>query len=136
MINQYEITLPHYPRGYHLITQHIQKAILEMPKVGLVNVFIQHTSAGLTINENADSDVRVDFESIFNQLVPENLPFLKHTIEGADDMPAHIKTALVGTSVSIPITDFQFNLGIWQGVYLCEFRNRPSQRKLVITVYS
>ena len=136
MINQYEITLPHYSRGYHLITHHIQKAISEMPKIGLVNVFIQHTSAGLTINENADSDVRADFESIFNKLVPENMPFLKHTMEGADDMPAHIKTALVGTSVNIPITNFQLNLGMWQGVYLCEFRNRPTRRKLVITVYS
>jgi secondary thiamine-phosphate synthase enzyme len=135
MINQYEITLPHYPRGYHLITHHLQKAIEKMPKVGLVNVFIKHTSAGLTINENADSDVRVDFESIFNKIVPENLPFLKHTMEGADDMPAHIKTALVGTAVSIPITNFRFNLGTWQGVYLCEFRNYPSRRKLVITVY-
>jgi secondary thiamine-phosphate synthase enzyme len=136
MINQYEITLPNHPRGYHIITQHIAAAIAEMPKVGLVNIFIKHTSAGLTINENADSDVRVDFESIFNKIVPENLPFLKHTMEGSDDMPAHIKTALVGTSVSIPITNGRFNLGIWQGVYLCEFRNYPSRRKLVITVYS
>ncbi len=136
MIQQYEITLPNYPRGYHIITNHIAKAIEEMPNIGLVNVFIKHTSAGLTINENADSDVRVDFESIFNQIVPENLPFLKHTIEGSDDMPAHIKTALVGTSVSIPITNGRFNLGIWQGVYLCEFRNYSTRRKLVITVYS
>lgn len=135
MIQQYEITLPHYPRGYHLITHHIAEAIKEMPKTGLVNIFIKHTSAGLTINENADSDVRVDFESIFNRIVPENLPFLEHTIEGPDDMPAHIKTALVGTSVQIPITDSRLNLGTWQGVYLCEFRNRPSRRKLVITVY-
>lgn len=134
MIQQYEITLPHYPRGYHIITHHIVEAIKEMPKVGLVNVFIKHTSAGLTINEDADPDVRVDFESIFNKIVPENLPFLKHTIEGSDDMPAHIKTALVGTSVQIPITDGRLNLGTWQGVYLCEFRNHPSRRKLVITV--
>ena len=135
MIQQYEITLPHYPRGYHIITYHIAEAIKEMPKVALVNVFIKHTSAGLTINENADSDVRVDFESIFNKLVPENLPFLEHTIEGSDDMPAHIKTALVGTSIQIPITNGRLNLGTWQGVFLCEFRNRPSRRKLVITVY-
>lgn len=135
MIQQYEITLPHYPRGYHIITHHIAEAIKEMPKTGLVNVFIKHTSAGLTINEDADPDVRVDFESIFNKIVPENLPFLEHTIEGPDDMPAHIKTALVGTSVQIPITDSRLNLGTWQGVYLCEFRNRPSRRKLVITVY-
>lgn len=135
MIQQYEITLPHYPRGYHLITKNIEKAITKMPEVGLVSVFIKHTSAGLTINENADPDVRVDFESIFNQLVPENLPFLKHTIEGPDDMPAHIKTALVGTSVSIPISNSMLNLGTWQGVYLCEFRDYPSRRKLVITVY-
>ena len=135
MIQQYEIILPHYPRGYHIITHHIAEAIKEMPKVGLVNVFIKHTSAGLTINENADPDVRVDFESIFNKLVPENLPFLEHTIEGSDDMPAHIKTALVGTSIQIPITNGRLNLGIWQGVFLCEFRNCPSRRKLVITVY-
>jgi secondary thiamine-phosphate synthase enzyme len=106
-----------------------------MPKIGLVNVFIKHTSAGLTINENADPDVRVDFESIFNKLVPENLPFLEHTIEGPDDMPPHIKTALVGTSVQIPITDSRLNLGTWQGIYLCEFRNRPNRRKLVLTIY-
>lgn len=136
MIQQYELQLPHYPRGYHIITKYIVEAITKMPKVGLVNVFIKHTSAGLTINENADSDVRVDFESIFNRLVPENLPFLEHTIEGPDDMPAHIKTALVGTSVSIPITNSRLNLGTWQGVYLCEFRNHPNRRKLVITVYS
>ena len=135
MIQQYEITLPHYSRGYHLITHHITAAIKEMPKIGLVNVFIKHTSAGLTINENADPDVRVDFESIFNKLVPENLPFLEHTIEGPDDMPAHIKTALVGTSVQIPITDSRLNLGTWQGIYLCEFRNRPNRRKLVLTIY-
>lgn len=135
MIQQYEITLPHYPRGYHIITQYIAEAIKEMPKIGLVNVFIKHTSAGLTINENADPDVRVDFESIFNRIVPENLPFLEHTIEGPDDMPAHIKTALVGTSVQIPITNGRLNLGTWQGIFLCEFRNCPSRRKLVITVY-
>ncbi len=107
----------------------------ELPEQGILNIFIQHTSAGLTINENADPDVRVDFESIFNQLVPENLPFLTHTLEGADDMPAHIKSALVGSSVTIPITNGHPNLGTWQGVYLCEFRNHASGRKLVATLY-
>ncbi len=136
MIQQYEITLPHCPRGYHLITHHIEKAIETMPKVGFIHVFIKHTSAGLTINENADPDVRIDFESIFNKIVPENLPFLEHTIEGPDDMPAHIKSSLVGASVQIPITNARLNLGTWQGVYLCEFRNRPSRRRIVITVYA
>ena len=136
MIEQYEVTLPNYPRGYHLITQHIQRAITKMPKTGLIHVFLQHTSAGLTINENADPDVRVDFESILNKIVPEHLPFLQHTIEGPDDMPAHIKSSLVGVSVQIPITDSRLNLGTWQGIYLCEFRNRPSQRTVIITIYS
>ena len=102
----------------------------------MLNLFIKHTSAGLTINENADPDVRTDFESIFNKIVPENMPFLTHTIEGPDDMPAHIKSALVGSSVTIPITNGRLNLGTWQGVFLCEFRNRGGGRKLVATVYS
>jgi secondary thiamine-phosphate synthase enzyme len=108
----------------------------DLPETGILNLFIKHTSAGLTINENADPSVRVDFESIFNKLVPENLPFLTHTLEGSDDMPAHIKTALVGTSVSIPISDGRLNLGTWQGIYLCEFRNHGGNRKLVATIYS
>ena len=136
MIAQTKIQLPAFARGFHLITGHIVDALDDLPSVGLLTLFIQHTSAGLTINENADPDVRVDFESIFNQLVPENMPFLTHTLEGPDDMPAHIKTALVGTSVTIPIVDGHLALGTWQGIFLCEFRNRGGQRKLIATVQS
>lgn len=136
MVQQVEFQLPSYPRGFHLITFLVKKQLPPLPQQGLLNLFILHTSAGLTINENADPDVRVDFESIFNALVPENLPYLTHTLEGSDDMPAHIKTALVGTSVQIPITNGQLHLGTWQGIYLCEFRNRGGGRKLVATILS
>lgn len=135
MIIQQKIILPAFDRGFHLITDEILKGI-ELPHKGLINIFIQHTSAGLTINENADPTVRMDFESSFNHIVRENEPFYKHTFEGADDMPAHIKSSLVGSSVSIPITDGKLNMGTWQGVYLCEFRNHGGQRKLIITIYS
>ncbi len=121
-------------RGFHLITQEVLSQIGTLPKSGLLHLFLQHTSAGITISENADPDVRVDFESIFNQLVPENLPFLVHTLEGPDDMPAHIKSSLVGVSLSIPIIDHQLALGTWQGIYLCEFRNHGGSRKLVVSV--
>ncbi len=133
MAKQYEITLPPFPRGFHLITQYIEEAI-DLPENGLLHIFIKHTSAGLTINENADSTVRADFESSFNLLVQENEPYYSHTYEGSDDMPAHIKSSLVGSSVNIPITNRRLNLGTWQGVYLCEFRNYGGARKLVITV--
>jgi len=132
---QHTFQLSAYSRGYHLITQEVVTQLGQLPKTGILHLFIQHTSAGLTINENADPSVRVDFENIFNKIVPENLPFLTHTLEGPDDMPAHIKAALVGHSVQIPITNHQLNLGTWQGIYLCEFRNRASGRKLVATVY-
>ena len=135
MLRQFNLKLPAYPRGYHLITADILAAAPTLPKQGVLHLFIQHTSAGLTINENADPDVRVDFESIFNHLIPENLPFLTHTMEGPDDMPAHIKAALVGSSVSIPVTDGALNLGTWQGIYLCEFRNHASGRKLVGSIW-
>lgn len=135
MIEQKDIILPAYSRGFHLITDTIVRQI-DLPETGLLNIFIQHTSAGLTINENADPSVRVDFESIFNRLVPENEPYLTHTMEGPDDMPAHIKAALVGSSVTIPISHGRLNLGTWQGVYLCEFRNHGGRRKLVTTIYS
>jgi len=136
MIQQKEISLPPYPRGFHLITQEVMQLLPELPATGLLHLFIQHTSAGLTINENADSSVRDDFEQIFNDLVPENLPYLTHTLEGPDDMPAHIKAALVGNAVTIPITDGKPNFGTWQGIYLCEFRNRGGSRKIVATIYS
>ena len=139
MAQQITFQLPAFSRGYHLITNQVLQALDEaefvLPQVGMFHLFIQHTSAAITINENADPDVRTDFESIFNHLVPENLPFLTHTLEGPDDMPAHIKAAMIGNSVSVPITNGHFNLGTWQGIYLCEFRNRASGRRLVATVY-
>ncbi len=135
MITQIEFSLPAYPRGFHLITQVILSQIPNLPTQGIFHLFIKHTSAGLTINENADPNVRTDFENIFNKLVPENIPFLTHTIEGADDMPAHIKAALVGSSITIPITNGKLNLGIWQGIYLCEFRNAGGIRNLIATIY-
>lgn len=136
MIQQAEFTLPALPRGYHLITQEVRRRLPPLPSSGLLHLFIKHTSAGLTINENADRTVRDDFERIFNHLIPENLPFLKHTVEGPDDMPAHIKATIVGSAVTIPITEGDLNLGIWQGIYLCEFRNEGGRRKLVATIYS
>ncbi len=136
MISQRKIQLPAYPRGYHLITDQILADLGLLPAIGFVHIFIQHTSAGITINENADPSVRVDFENIFNEIVPENLPYLTHTMEGPDDMPAHIKAALIGHSIQIPITNHQLNLGTWQGIYLCEFRNRAGGRKLIASIYS
>ena len=136
MVCQIEIKLKEYSRGFHLITQEILQQAGPLPESGILHVFIKHTSAGLTINENADYTVREDFESGFNRLVPEDADHYVHTVEGSDDMPAHIKSTLVGSSVSLPITDHRLNLGIWQGIYLCEFRNRASGRNLILTVYS
>jgi len=136
VVQQYNISLKPYPRGFHLITTEILQQIQSLPETGILHVFIKHTSAGLTINENADPTVRMDFESSFNQLIPENAPYYKHNYEGSDDMPAHIKSSLVGSSVSIPISNYKLNLGTWQGIYLCEFRNHGGSRKLVISVYS
>ena len=134
---QTEITLPAYNRGFHLVTNIIEKAIPEIKnlKTGIIHIFIKHTSASLTINENADPTVRKDFESHFNKNVPENAPYYLHDAEGPDDMPAHIKSSLLGSSVSIPITDGRMNLGTWQGIYLCEHRNHGGERSLVITAY-
>ena len=137
MIFQKEIILPAYSRGFHLITSTVLGDLKDLPNTGLLHLFIKHTSAGLTINEDADPSVRVDFESVFNKrIMPEHEPYLTHTIEGPDDMPAHIKSTLVGSSVTIPITDGRLNLGTWQGIYLCEFRNHGGRRKLVATIYS
>ena len=136
MIQQIEFSLPAYPRGFHLITNAVLDQLPPLPASGIFHLFIKHTSAGICINENADPSVRVDFEQVFNHLVPENMPFLTHTFEGPDDMPAHIKTAMVGNDLSIPISRGQLNLGTWQGIYLCEFRNRGGNRKLVATIYS
>ncbi len=136
MIQQYEFSLRPYARGYHIITSEVLGNVPNFPETGIFTLYIKHTSAGLTINEAADPDVLVDYESIFNKIVPENMPFLTHTIEGPDDMPAHIKATLVGSSITIPITNGQLNLGTWQGIFLCEFRNRGGSRKVVATVYS
>ena len=133
---QKTITLTPKKRGFHLLTREIEAQLPELRNfaVGLVHIFIQHSSASLTINENADPTVRQDFESHFNVLVPENAPYYIHTYEGPDDMPAHIKASLLGSSVSVPITDGRFNLGTWQGIYLCEHRDYPHARRLVITL--
>ena len=134
---QREISLPPFPRGFHLITSHIEKALPEIKEIrnGQLQVFIKHTSASLTINENADPSVRKDFEAHFNKMVPENAPYYEHDTEGADDMPAHIKASLMGASVSIPITNGKLNRGIWQGIYLCEHRNRGGSREIVVSAF-
>lgn len=133
---QKEIRLPSLKRGFHLITHVIEREIPELRdfKVGLAQIFIKHTSASLTINENADPTVREDFESHFNKMVPENAPYYIHTFEGSDDMPAHLKSSILGSSVTIPVSNGRFNLGTWQGIYLCEHRNYASGRKIVITL--
>ena len=136
MVTHIEFTLPRMDRGYHLITRDIISKITPLPENGLLNLFIKHTSAALTINENADPSVLVDFEQIINRIVPEGLPFLTHTMEGPDDMPAHIKASLMGASVTVPIVNRSLALGTWQGIYLCEFRNRATPRKLIATIYS
>lgn len=134
---QKEIVLPAFPRGFHLITHLIKKELPEIRqiKVGQLQVFIKHTSASLSLNENADPTVRMDFESHFNKMVPENAPYYKHDTEGPDDMPAHIKASLLGSSVNIPITNGNFNVGVWQGIYLCEHRDHGGQRDIVLTLF-
>ena len=136
MIQQVEITLPVYSRGYHLIDSEIQKHLADLPKTGILHLFIKHTSAAITLNENADPSVRDDFESIMNNLVPENQSYYTHVFEGSDDMPAHVKASLIGPELTIPITKHRLNIGTWQGIYLCEFRNRGGRRKIVATIYS
>ena len=132
MVFQKEIILPPFPRGFHLITNYIKKELPQM--TGVVNIFIKHTSASLTINENADSTVRVDFETHFNIMVPETANHFLHTLEGSDDMTSHIKSSLLGSSVDIPIKNGNLLLGTWQGIYLCEHRNLGGARQIVITV--
>ncbi len=136
MIFQKEITLKGYNRGFHLITRVIEENLESLPETGLINLLIKHTSAALTINENADPSVRVDFRSFFDKLVPENLSLYTHTLEGSDDMPAHLKSSLLGQSLTIPVTNHRLNLGTWQGIYFCEFRDYGGPRKLIITIYS
>ncbi|WP_286744710.1 secondary thiamine-phosphate synthase enzyme YjbQ [Roseivirga sp. UBA1976] len=134
---QKEITLPPYPRGFHLITEQVLSRLPELNRLqtGLLHVHIKHTSASLTINENADPTVRADFETHFNILVPEEATHYQHTFEGSDDMTSHIKASLLGPSVTIPITRGRLNLGTWQGIYLCEHRNRGGSRSLVLTAH-
>jgi secondary thiamine-phosphate synthase enzyme len=133
---QKEITLQPKNRGYHLITDEVIAKFPEIKKinVGILTIFIKHTSASLTINENADFTVRNDFESHFNYMVPENAPYYQHTFEGSDDMPAHLKASILGSTISIPITNGNLNFGTWQGIYLCEHRNNKSRRNIILTL--
>ena len=136
MWSQQQINLPPFSRGFHIITSYVIDSTPEIKNhsIGMLHLFIKHTSASIAINEGADPDVRVDFETHFNKLVPENSPDFIHNAEGPDDMPAHIKSAILGSSLSIPITDGKINLGTWQDIYLCEHRNHASGRKLIITI--
>ena len=146
MIQQVEITLKPKSRGFHLVTSEIMSQMPKLPKTGIINIFCKHTSCGLSINENADPDVRVDMETIFNHLVPEmtnerggilrgqNRPEYVHTLEGSDDMPAHAKSTLSGVSLTIPITNGRLNMGTWHGIYFCEYRNYGGARRLVATI--
>lgn len=134
MWKQVEFDLQSRRRGFHLITGEILRNLPPLPEVGLLHLFIKHTSAGLSINENADPDVRMDMESIFNHLVKEREPYYQHTLEGNDDMPAHAKSSIIGMSVTIPITNGKLNLGTWQGIYLCEFRDYGGNRRMVATI--
>ena len=136
MIQQTTFNLSAKRRGCHLVTEEILKNLPKpLPKAGLLNLFVQHTSCALTINENYDPDVRTDMESILNHLVKEREPYYEHTLEGSDDMPAHANSSLFGVSITIPITDGRLNLGTWQGIYLCEFRNYGGARSIVATIY-
>ncbi|TPE45498.1 secondary thiamine-phosphate synthase enzyme YjbQ [Pontibacter mangrovi] len=134
---QKEIRLPAVKRGFHLITDLLEAQLPELEEmyVGLAHIFIKHTSASLTINENADPTVRLDFESHFNHMVPENQPYYRHTLEGSDDMPAHLKVSILGASVTVPVREGEFNLGTWQGIYLCEHRDNASKRTVVVTLH-
>ena len=137
MAIQKEIRINAKPRGFHLITHDVVSSFPELDQInkGVLQIFIKHTSASLTINEAADPTVRSDFEAHFNEMVPENQPYYRHTMEGADDMPAHLKSSILGSSIQVPITDGRLNLGTWQGIYLCEHRNYSRERKLVITAW-
>ena len=134
MVKNCKIVLSEKPRGYHLIDEELFSSLGQLPDVGVLTVFIQHTSAAICINENADPTVREDFEFFMNRIVPEGLDGLKHTFEGLDDMPAHIKAALIGSSIQIPIVGGRAALGTWQGVYLCEFRNKGGSRHLIANI--
>lgn len=133
---QKELILKARPRGFHLITDEVLRQLPELAsiKIGILNILIKHTSASLSINENADPTVRVDFEQFFNKAVPEDEPYYEHTFEGSDDLPAHLKSSILGCTLTLPITHGQLNLGVWQGIYLCEHRNHGGQRHLVVTM--
>ena len=135
-IFQKEFYLKARPKGFHLVTNEILQELPELKNFssGIANIFIKHTSASLTINENADPDVRQDMKSFIDKMVPENLPYFVHTMEGPDDMPAHIKSSLFGSSINIPLTNGNLNLGTWQGIYLCEHRINGGRRKIVVTI--
>ena len=136
MIQQTEFSLAAKCRGCHLVTHEVLDYLPKpLPKMGMLNLFVKHTSCALSINENADPDVRTDMEKILNRMVKQNEPYYDHTLEGADDMPAHAKSSLIGVSITIPITNGRLNLGTWQGIYLCEFRNYGGPRKIVATIY-
>ena len=134
MATTFDIQLPHYNRGFHLVTRDIVSRLPELPESGLLFLFIKHTSAALTLNENADPSVRYDFNTFFNKLVPDGASYFTHTLEGDDDMSAHIKASLLGSSVTIPIKNHRLNLGTWQGIYLCEFRDGGDSRRVSITI--
>lgn len=134
MIQTVEIQLPRHGRGYHLVTAEIFNRLPQLPEDGLLNLFIKHTSAALTINENADPDVRRDFASFFDRIVPDGAPYFRHVYEGDDDMSAHIKASLLGASLTIPIKGGRPDLGTWQGIYLCEFRNDGGSRRITATI--
>lgn len=134
MILQKEFSLRPYNRGIHLVTRDIMLELPVLPSKGLLHLLITHTSAALALNENADPDVRHDLRTIFDRIVPENAPYYLHTDEGPDDMPSHAKSVIVGSSLTLPITEGRLNLGIWQGIYLCEFRDRGGSRKIVATI--
>lgn len=136
MIQQVELSLTPRRRGCHLITGDILQKLPSLPETGMLNLFVKHTSCGLSINENADPDVRSDLSHILDHIVPENQSYYEHTMEGPDDMPAHAKSSLVGVSLTIPISRHRLNLGTWQGIYLCEFRDYGGPRKIVATIYS
>lgn len=136
MIEQVEFRLAAKRRGCHLITSEILSHLpASLPKAGLVNIFVKHTSCALTINENADPDVRSDMSKILDRMVKENEPYYDHTLEGSDDMPAHAKSSLIGVSLTIPVTNGRLNLGTWQGIYLCEFRDYGGERSIVVTIF-
>ncbi len=134
MILQKEIVLRERPRGFHLITREITEQLPPLPRTGLLNLFVKHTSCALSINENAAPDVRSDMAKIYDRLVRENEPYYNHVLEGADDMPAHAKCSLTGVSLNIPVTDGKLNMGTWQGIYLCEFRDYGGRRSITATI--